>query len=866
MPHQPKYGYAAGIGGKPAGGPKHGGRGGEQQRNWHAAQKKKANAYGNAVQRRFSGKENLAGAGGPEYCCPVCKETMPLSEKKAHHKQLKSPCQLVMCSDCKMAFYRRDKAKHYKSECPNRKCVPCAAEPAEKKAAPKAPKASVGGAAAAAPVAPAPQRPPRPPAGGAGGRPQLKSGAKAASSTNAAAAATVSKCKKRIYVGDCVRLALASAASLAGAGGGAAAGGGRGQKVMGEVMYVGPAEFASGRQVAGVRLRRKQVGSRCDGKQNGERYFRCEPGFGCYVLLSDVQLAPRGVASGAQAAAADDDAPTFRLEDALKRLVGLDKVKQHLRSVRNRLEVNRKREAFGVRDSKPLHTILLGSAGVDFAGVADILAKMLCDLGVLTSKPITVIGRENVVGTNSESTIKMTKAAVSGAMGGVLLVKDVKAFKNKEAAGSSSDHYGQLALTTFVEQITELQADRGARSKPDQSVVVLLAGRRDDVSKLLEAAPALVPLMATSVDFAEYGVSEMAALLRMKVEEEGFHLSPAITAEKLEGMLRPRISRAGVERGGLLLVKEMVEEAKHRQTDRVYEANTLSRDSLLCLIEDDFKDHSHKDLSADRVLSELDDIIGLDSVKSHMRSLKAQLLMDRKRRAAGLGANNSPTLHMIFTGNPGTGKTTVARIIAELLQSLGYLRRGHLVETDRAGLVGGYCGQTAIKTTEVVESALGGMLFIDEAYSLVSADSKDSFGREALDTLMKLVEDHRDDLVVVLAGYPTEMDELLAHNPGVRSRFPSTIHFDDYVVGELMQIALKMLGKQSLVLSDDARAALEDTFEALAKTEGRANGNGRAVRNIIEKAVRSQAVRLSKVQKGTIREDRLRLLTAEDFQ
>ena len=197
---------------------------------------------------------------------------------------------------------------------------------------------------------------------------------------------------------------------------------------------------------------------------------------------------------------------------------------------------------------------------------------------------------------------------------------------------------------------------------------------------------------------------------------------------------------------------------------------------------------------------------------------------------------------------------------------LGYLRRGHLVETDRAGLVGGYCGQTAIKTTEVVESALGGMLFIDEAYSLVSADSKDSFGREALDTLMKLVEDHRDDLVVVLAGYPGEMDDLLAHNPGVRSRFPSTIHFDDYKVDELTQIALKMLEKQSLLLSEEARDAMHTRFTDLASLEGRHNGNGRAVRNIIERAVRSQAVRLSQVKKGTIRGDQLRLLEAGDFE
>merc|ERR1712100_646965 len=202
---------------------------------------------------------------------------------------------------------------------------------------------------------------------------------------------------------------------------------------------------------------------------------------------------------------------------------------------------------------------------------------------------------------------------------------------------------------------------------------------------------------------------------------------------------------------------------------------------------------------------------------------------------------------------------------AELLRALGYLRRGHVVEIDRAGLVGGYCGQTAIKTTEVVESALGGVLFVDEAYTLVS-DSKDSFGREALDTLMKLVEDYRDDLVVVLAGYPVEMDELLAHNPGVRSRFPTTIHFEDYTVDELMEIASALLKKQALELSPEARSTLRSRCEELASVNGRENGNGRAVRNMIEGSVRAQAVRLASLLKDSIKGDQLQRLEAEDVR
>merc|ERR1719428_64694 len=180
-------------------------------------------------------------------------------------------------------------------------------------------------------------------------------------------------------------------------------------------------------------------------------------------------------------------------------------------------------------------------------------------------------------------------------------------------------------------------------------------------------------------------------------------------------------------------------------------------------------------------LTKLDGIVGLARVKDFVKSLYAQLKMEVERREAGISAPGSAgTLHMIFSGNPGTGKTTVARIVAELMAAMGLIRKGHLVEADRAALVAGYSGQTALKTKQVVESAMGGVLFVDEAYALAADDGKDTFGHEALDTLIKLVEDYRSDLVVIIAGYNKEMVRLLDTNPGLRSRFPTVIEFDDY--------------------------------------------------------------------------------------
>ena len=246
--------------------------------------------------------------------------------------------------------------------------------------------------------------------------------------------------------------------------------------------------------------------------------------------------------------------------------------------------------------------------------------------------------------------------------------------------------------------------------------------------------------------------------------------------------------------------------------------------------------------SLEDVLSELDALIGLERVKADVRQLINFLKVQKMREEKGLRGLTT-SRHLVFYGNPGTGKTTIARLLAQIYRTLGILRRGHLVETDRAGMVAGYVGQTALKVKEVVNRALGGVLFIDEAYALTSGGGND-FGQEAVETLLKMMEDHRDDLIVIVAGYTEKMGEFLDSNPGLRSRFSKHLHFDDYDPTQLTRIFQNFCRKADFQLSPDAEKELAVIFELLSTSRDETFGNARLARNLFETTVNKQANRI----------------------
>ena len=272
----------------------------------------------------------------------------------------------------------------------------------------------------------------------------------------------------------------------------------------------------------------------------------------------------------------------------------------------------------------------------------------------------------------------------------------------------------------------------------------------------------------------------------------------------------------------------------------------------------------HRSSGVAQVLDELDrELVGLKPVKQRIRETAALLLVDRARRKMGL-ATETPTLHMSFTGNPGTGKTTVALKMANLLCRLGYVRKGHLVSVTRDDLVGQYIGHTAPKTKEVLKRAMGGVLFIDEAYYLHKPDNERDYGQEAIEILLQVMENNRDDLVVIMAGYADKMDQFFSANPGFRSRIAHHIDFPDYSDGELLRIAQDMLARQNYVFDDKALKAMAEYI--VARRTQPHFANARSIRNALDRARLRQANRLFETAKGPLDAAALSTIGEEDLR
>lgn len=360
------------------------------------------------------------------------------------------------------------------------------------------------------------------------------------------------------------------------------------------------------------------------------------------------------------------------------------------------------------------------------------------------------------------------------------------------------------------------------------------------------------------IEFPDYSAEELFQIGKLMIAGKGFHLSAEaepVFNEAVYNLKRHATATSGNGR----MVRNFLDEVIRRQSTRIA-VSDVRQDEMAVILPTDIVPESVANDAYD-LEAELAKVVGLDAVKKYIRSLNARLKVQEERKKHGLMVNTAQTLHMIFMGNPGTGKTMMARTVANVLYNMGVISSNKLVETDRAGLVAGYVGQTALKTRQVIESALDGVLFIDEAYALAQGGSND-FGREAIDTLVKMMDDNRDRLVVILAGYNDDMQNFLNQNAGLKSRFPNIIEFADYTVDELLSIANKMYSDQGYVLNSEAIKLLAQILDRGRKQPQ--FGNGRFVRNIFEKSLNTQALRLS--NSNSISATDLTTIIAADIQ
>lgn len=545
------------------------------------------------------------------------------------------------------------------------------------------------------------------------------------------------------------------------------------------------------------------------------------------------------------------------LEQSFAGFVGLDSVRDEVFRQASYTQVQKLRAQQGLRvpDVPSRHLVFLGNPGTGKTAVARVIASLYQRLGILRSDKVVETDRSGLVASYVGQTAQKTREIAESALGGVLFIDEAYSL----ASGGAQD-FGREAIETLLKFMEDHRDD----------IAVIVAGYKEEMETFVKSNPGLSSRFNRYIYFPDYKPRELMTIFRNLCIRHSYELPDSVD-QGLRAIFLREIQVQRQRFGNARYARNLFEKVTEAQAQRVYHLTNASVKDLQEILPADVEQALGEALPADNslamsydtVVKRLNAMIGLAVVKKQVQRLFDFVRVQRERTHAGRKAATGFTQHLVFTGNPGTGKTAVARIVADLYHSLEIIPTNRIIEVDRAGLVAGYVGQSAIKTREVIESALGGVLFIDEAYALAQSDDGNDFGHEVIDTLLKAMEDYRDQLVVIVAGYREPMNVFINSNPGFRSRFNHFIDFADYNPDELLAIFNAFSQDTEYLIEAAAKPALLQELTQLYR-DGRTTDNGRFVRNVFQRCVEVQAQRVAHSDKKSPQE--LNTLRLADIQ